>query len=81
MPSRGEMRVFVAVIEQAHTDRAAAVLGMSAMTVANVLARLYERIGALNRAHAAALLFPLIKDRVRLPGEERRRRADRRQAA
>lgn len=47
------------------TDRAAAeALGISIQTIKNHMSELYARIGAQSRAHAVALLWPVIGDEL-----------------
>lgn len=72
MPTERELEVFLACVELSKTDLVAARLGIAVQTVDNHLSSLYQRIGANGRAHAAALLYRVLRERYVLPGDDTR---------
>jgi DNA-binding CsgD family transcriptional regulator len=69
VPTSREIDVLLALVEHGSEKIAAQHLGISRATIHGHLHNLYGRIGATGRTHAVALLWPLLHERYRLPGD------------
>lgn len=76
-PTEREVEVLLALIRYATWAKTSKALGVTVGALRAVEASLFAKIGARNRPHAAALLYPVLHDRYVLPGDERRHHARR----
>lgn len=69
-PTARELEIFVTVVERGDKEAALA-LGITEKTVRGMMTRLYHRLGALNKTHAAVMLYPSLADRYIIQGDRR----------